>query len=440
MIRNFFKPRRLVTYFLALVLTLGFAGENARVLAIPDPDFYSGNNILYYDPDFQTACAVGGGALVGSSTKEKIWNFLIANDLTPEQAAGLMGNMQKESNFIPVNWQAGETADIWDGDSNEGWGLVQWDGGRRLAILQTIRKDKPHLEKYTEYKYQNISEPNEEFPQADFDEMLLFLLDYMFQESSQVRDVTAHSFPGSADNEWERMKEQPTLRDATLFWERNFEVSGDINYPERLEQRVTYAQDIYDEFKDNLNAAGTGTTGCAGAEGIQELGAAYAWPEYHPAVFLDKRPAYAEAVENADGYVGGCNESGCNPGIDCGGFVTLLVTNSGHDPEYNHGGKGGNTATQLAWLRDEQNGWRRVGQGGDISSADLKPGDVAIYNSGRNGHTFIFLGEDMVEKFDFGLNDAEPGIASASIGSTWRAPMAGRETALDPRFEWFSKE
>lgn len=428
--------RKIFIFILALTISLGVVAD-VTLAQERDANFWSNNDIVYYDPTYQSTCSAGSGMLRGANTKEKIWNFFIGNDLTPEQAAGLMGNIQKESNFIPVNWQAGESTDIWDGDSGEGWGLVQWDGGRRPQVLETIRKEKPHLEKYTEYKYQAIAEPNADFPQADFDEMLLFLLDYMMQESMD-RPTSADHFPGSADYEWPRMKEQPTLRDATLFWERNFEVSGDINYPERLELRVTYAEDIFAEFKDNLSAEGSGTAGCQGANGLQELTLAYAWPEYiNPGSDPDRaaspKPAYAEATRESGRYVGGCTRGNC--GIDCGAFVTFLITNSGWDPGYNHNGKiadgAGPTGTQQDWAIQN---WEPVFPPGDpIDAGQLQSGDVAF----RPGHTFVFVGDIP----DFGPPPATKGIASASIGPTsWRAPMAGRESAIDSDLTWYRKK
>lgn len=430
--------RTSLALFLAAIITFGVVGDTTKVFAQEaeptfDSQFFSGNDIQFYDPTYQAVCAPGGGQLVGDTTKEKIWNFLIANDLSPEQAAGLMGNMKSESTFIPIRYQNDSEFDPFADGSHKGWGLVQWDSGRRVAIVNAIREEKPELEKYIDFKYNGIPEPNEEFPAADFDAMLLFQLDYMMQET-MVRPVTAHQFPGSADKEWERMKEQPTLRDATLFWERNFEVSGDTDA--QKEERVVDAQAIFDEFKDNLSAAGSGTAGCAAAGDLQELTLAYAWPEYHSPSFAQKMPAYAEAVQTAiaDNRYVGTRQSGYE-GVDCGGFVTLLITNSGHDPTYNSDGRGGNTSSQIAWLREN---WRLVGRGGSFDPNILKPGDVAIYSNGDNGHTFVYVGKEMVE-MGFGGNGSEPGIASASIGSTWRAPMAGRESPADSSFEWFTK-
>lgn len=136
---------------------------------------------------------------------------------------------------------------------------------------------------------------------------------------------------------------------------------------------------------------------------------AYAWPEYHAPNFLDMMPDYKEAVDRRiqEGkYVGG----GSHPGIDCGGFVTTLLQDSGFDPEY---GGGGSVPIQHSYVKE--NGWRVID---DISQ--LQPGDVA-FNAG-DSHTFVYVGN---------INGFGSVIASASYGgssgNSWRAPMAGKE-------------
>lgn len=442
------KLRRILTFALAMMISLGVVTDAARAQE-RDPNYWSGNDVLFYDPTYQQTCAAGGGSLRGGSTKEKIWNFLIANDLSPEQAAGLMGNMKKESQFSPVKWQRPDTTQN-DPSVSNAWGLVQWDFGRRDAIIADIKKEKPELAKYItpEFGREYISEPRDDFPEVDFDAFLLIELDYLLQESRErdVKRSVDSRFPGESQKEWPRMQEQPTIRDATLFWERNFEISADNE--SQLQQRVTDAELIYDEFKDNLSAAGTGTTGCAGAEGIQELTLAYAWPEYiSPLTEADRamspKPAYAEAVraaQDAGKYVGGCNSSGCKAGIDCGGFVTLLITNSGHDPGYNYDGAGGNTTSQQSWM---QANWDPVGggsgKGGDFDTAELRPGDVAISATNDVAHTYVYVGDDEQFVAQFGGNGSTPGVASASIGGNWRAPMAGGESLSNPTYTWYTK-
>lgn len=143
---------------------------------------------------------------------------------------------------------------------------------------------------------------------------------------------------------------------------------------------------------------------------------AYAWPEYHSAPYTQKTTAYEEAVKKRQSegkYVGGAN------GIDCGGFVTTVMQESGFEPNYNDGQ--GNTYAQEQWVQNH--GWSRVS---DISQ--LVPGDVAF----TDGHTFVYVGQQP---------GFETTIASASApgddGSDARAPMAGKETIGTAR--WYHK-
>jgi hypothetical protein len=140
------------------------------------------------------------------------------------------------------------------------------------------------------------------------------------------------------------------------------------------------------------------------------------------------KPEYANAVteaKKAGQYIGGVSY----PGVDCGGFVTRVMVNSGFEAAYNHSGKGGFTGIQLAWVRAN---WRKLGRGNTLSTGDLLPGDVAfrVNSDGSNdGHTFMFVGK-------------QPGFAEiiASSSLDERAPMAGRESAVASNIEWYRKD
>lgn len=169
-------------------------------------------------------------------------------------------------------------------------------------------------------------------------------------------------------------------------------------------------------ISDALN--GSVHNNCKISGEFQELVLAYAWPTYHPAPYIEKMPAYAAAVEQsiAEGrYTGGGSNGG--PGIDCGGFVTILVQNSGLAPDYNTN-PAGNTTRQEQWVQ-EQN-WVLINNSPstEVDTSLLQAGDVAF----SSGHTFIYVGE--IPGFD-------SVIASSSIGgSSARAPMAGSESLL----------
>lgn len=202
------------------------------------------------------------------------------------------------------------------------------------------------------------------------------------------------------------------------------------------DQMAKYTKGIVDGvLAANPSGASATTGGCSGGNfaggDLSATTLAYAWPEYKGRGFTEARPAYKEAVKKAmdEGlYVGGtiswCLQnkgvSVASDSVDCGGFVTRLVINSGLDPGYNYNGKGGPTGTQEQWAKEN---WESLGSG--IDAANLKPGDVAF----SPGHTFIFVGDIA----GFGSK-----IASASLCS--RAPMAGKETITAGDTRWYRKK
>jgi hypothetical protein len=59
-----------------------------------------------------------------SSNRDRVWNYLIENGFTDEQAAGIMGNLRQEHGF-----------------QTSGDGLAQWMGGRKAKLM---RMKKPY--------------------------------------------------------------------------------------------------------------------------------------------------------------------------------------------------------------------------------------------------------------------------------------------------------
>ena len=186
-------------------------------------------------------------------------------------------------------------------------------------------------------------------------------------------------------------------------------LSGDLLHPNSAGANL-FAETIWKAINSNTNE-----NGCSVNGEFQALVLGYAWPEYHPAPWHDRMPAYAEAVTQSisEGrYVGG-SVAGV-PGIDCGGFVTVLVQNSGLEPNYNDS-KGG-TDTQEVWVKSHN--WQLINSsaGTKVDTSLLQPGDVAF----SDGHTFIYVGE--IPGFDSVIASA-----SYSTNGAGRAPMAGRE-------------
>lgn len=461
--------RFIVAIFLASVLTLSFVVDTAKVFAIPDVQFYGSNDVLLFDPD-AVNCASGGDSgsttLRGADTREKIWNYLVDKGLSPEQAAGVMGNMAAESGFSPTRRQG--SGDLLNSRfENNAWGLAQWDGGRRFTspdrgILGKLRKDQPDLMKYTASQYGGPGD-DKKVPAADLDKILLFELDYLYQESKSRR-VTADGF-GRAANEWETLKLQKTVTKATVFWHNNFEVSADSEQ-RVMENRGGAANKAFEDFSSKTGQASSASdSACpssSGASGdLATLVGKYVWPTYHSPPYANNRKAYQEAQRKAGSgsYKGGGTNG--QLGVDCGGFVTRLIIDSGFDPNYNHSGKtskgAGPTGVQQAWARAN---WTGLGKGGksgsSINPADLKPGDVAF----SPGHTFVYVGgtgkegdpkiavpkapeDGIMQDTTLGAGDSRwHGVASASIsftGQSWRSPMAGHESLTSSSVTWYRK-
>ncbi|MCQ2571059.1 MAG: phage tail tip lysozyme [Candidatus Saccharibacteria bacterium] len=176
-----------------------------------------------------------------------------------------------------------------------------------------------------------------------------------------------------------------------------------------------FAKIIYDAVNSNSR-----DDNCSVNGEFSSLVKAYAWPEHHSAPFTNRMPAYANAVSQSisEGrYVGGSVDG--VPGIDCGGFVTILTQNSGLDPKYNS--YKGATGAQEDWVK--ANNWTLLNGSPNrqVDTSILQAGDIAF----SNGHTFIYVGE--IAGFDSKIASAS---YSSHGNSSARAPMAGREDLL----------
>lgn len=175
---------------------------------------------------------------------------------------------------------------------------------------------------------------------------------------------------------------------------------------------------IYFMLGGALSGGGCGG-GVAGGS-LQSFVLKYAWPTYHAPNYYDMMPDYRDAVNAArqkGQYVGGI----AHPGIDCGGFVTLLMKNSGIDPDYNK--YNGTTYAQQKYL-DEQvaSPTGKYTKITNPNSGNVHAGDIAI----NSEHTFIYVGT---------IPGFSANIASASLEQ--RAPMADTQQTVNNSFSWY---
>lgn len=205
-----------------------------------------------------TIPASGTMPLSGLDNQEKIWYFLRLAGLSENQAAGLMGNIEEESGFNPAADQGGAGGP--SGEYNNAYGIVQWDGGRRVA-----------LENAAASQGVDVSD-------------LSFQLIYMYNESLG-RSVRNKQPPGGAfvnpnpdttANEWEGLKLMASIADAARYWNWNFERSADV--AAGIQERVAAGELILAQFSGQaVPLAGAG--GCTESGGnILPSVDGYSWP------------------------------------------------------------------------------------------------------------------------------------------------------------------
>ena len=243
-----------------LLLSILLASIGVQTVNAYDEDFYSGNDIFFYNPD---ACKIDAGTgtanLVGKDVPEKIWRFLVDRGLTAEQAAGVLGNIQAESGF---------DTGVEEKSGGGGFGIVQWTGGRRTQ-----------LEKAAQEKGVEVSD-------------LAFQLDFLLQELKARKTNSVKNFPRYYEgyaNEWDAQMGQKNIEDALVAFHNNFErshlwddaTSAQNAYDRVIAARLTFAQNAYASFK-SIASTGNGGTGEAG--GVTKK----------PTVFLD--PGHGGAI------------------------------------------------------------------------------------------------------------------------------------------------
>ncbi len=415
------------TFFYFLTATiLSFSATNNVFATIPQSlikEYYQ-NNIYWYNPGYTEKCLSDVVNVYGDTIEEKIWTGL-TNFLSDEQAAGVMSNIYFESGFNPARHETAllnrhQPGFKLDDNANisYGLGLIQWSFGRRIRLYNYIKETDPSLLAYlNDYEtYGKVS--GAEFLSRAGDSVTNHLIAIELQFLKD--ELTSSSV-------YNRIFQQTTVADAASFFSVYVEGCQSCRVDgSSYSQRVGQADDFFNTYNNSVIFTKT-SSGCYLQNSLATTVLSYAWPEWHAAPYVERTKDYAEAVTkriNEGRYVGG-SVNGV-PGIDCGGFVTTLMQESGFEPEYNN--SNGATGTQEAWVNSH--GWTRINNDGAFDTSSLQPGDVAF----TDGHTYVYIGE--VEGFEYN-------IASASYSthgdSTARAPMAGRESLTGNGVRWYRK-
>lgn len=226
------KLRIISIFFITIILASVTISPVNQVFAVNE--FYSSNDILFYDGNASNCLAGGSTILIGNDNLEKILRYYVGQGLTLIQASGIAGNYQQESGFNPASVQPSKIADdnykMVDG---VGFGIAQWTWTARQAPLATFALSQN--KKITD---------------------LLLQLDYSWQELS-----------GLYSNSLTNLKATTTPDDAAYVFHRDFEQSNDTEATVKA-VRGGNAVIIYNTFKDSISDGTSATTisasGCSG--------------------------------------------------------------------------------------------------------------------------------------------------------------------------------
>lgn len=220
--------------FLCIIIT-----SSASLTAFAsDKDFYSANNILFYDPD---SCPVGGGegtsTLVGNDNVEKTLRYFIGKGLTLAQASGIAGNFFRESGMNPAIIQGGKIADDnYIPVDGTGFGIAQWTFTSRQQPLVDLSKSSNR--KITDLNLQ---------------------LDYAWQELNNNRSGALSS-----------LKAETTPDKAAYVFHRDFEGSADTEEMV-IKNRGGDALSIYSQYSSLVPDGTNSATACTGVGGSTDF-------------------------------------------------------------------------------------------------------------------------------------------------------------------------
>ncbi len=248
-------------------------------------------------------------------------------------------------------------------------------------------------------------------------------------------------------------QEQANIGEGSPYVMNRFDERRDPTKPDKMDPlwRGKYVADHkYDDQAVSYNfgtfvkysaIGGMSGSSCTDNSSLISYVRRFVWPEWHAAPFTDRMPDYAEAVKTRQSkglYVGGSVDG--VSGIDCGGFVTTILNESGFAPEYNYYGKISDGASnvgygQVPYVRSHPEQWELVNPDWNTPIPDesvLSPGDVAYTHCNETnietsacGHTYLYIGE---------VDGFQTHIASASYSSNGnahaRAPVSGMEGVI----------
>ena len=390
-----------------------------RVFAY-DVDFFSANDILFYNPD-DTGC---GDTAIGNSSSsadfmaraEKVVKNLTGKGLSLAAASGVAGNLKTESGIVPTRIQNTPASTIAPDNyipvADVGFGIAQWTSAGR----------QQNLVKFSQEQGRKITD-------------LDLQLDFLWKEVNSSYKTMLEKLNG-VKSEVPYNGVDPVIASTILFhgWTRKitsdptvqavlggktagFEASAD-SADKIINNRGGAATEIYNKFKgqipDGTGVVGVGSDSGSSTGGISNCGGngvvagnivetALGFALDTPATDgmnkeSDAKPEYVAAIKQ---YNPGANVA------DCGMFVGTVMIASGVDASYPKS----STSTQLSYVKQHTEKYQIIE---NPTREELQPGDILIVNNGSDHHTEIYTGEEKYPIVDASQDQRVPSVREES--------------------------
>ena len=382
----------------SLVLISSFVPS--KVFAV-DMDFYSSNNILYYNPD--STCSTSSSnipsgeaeGLTQNETSKLIFQTLLNGGFNSVQAAAAMGNFWRESGF-------NSSAEEFPGAG--GWGLAQWTAGRRtnvLAYLAGKGLDKADLAGQLEF----------------------FFIEYNDTYKSKLEGT---AFENATD-----------LSQATYDFMMKFEVPA-LSTAAFDSVRLPAAQQVYGWYKDLAATSGSSSTSGSSNCGEAANSAVVTNDIVKTALNFALTPTVAEGTieksQARDTYQ--VAKEQYNPGddnswTDCSVFIATVMIASGVDTNYPKV----NVPTQVQYARNNPGKYTVIS---NATMADLQPGDI-LYTAVKD-HTMLYTGEQEFSGADASLHEDEGGKPNGRVPSVFNSAKLTDVMSKGPTIARFIKK
>lgn len=230
--------------------------------------------------------------LTGKNNRDKMFNYFIDQGLVSQQASGIVGNIEGETNgtYSPTYNQAGKTFP--DG----GYGIGQWSGDARTYAIEHInQKNADILPTYYVSDFSKAGAYTGEdkgfipknassgvsMTDIHNDSLLLSQLEYIILQSTNrtISPATAEKVEGLTvgENEWQAIKKQTSFEGVSNIWVYNYKVPENIDTV--AADRIARSEAVYQKYGDvepDTNACNNGLVGSTRQKVVAVAEAEYA--------------------------------------------------------------------------------------------------------------------------------------------------------------------